>query len=216
MDEVRHRPKIFCVGPNKAGTKALHDFFLRNGIRSISMGGPRASRNLAQSFLRNLSAARPILEGFEEAEAFSDISWIDRRLHIDVSAFVDALIREHPEAYYIYNTRPLEPWIASRLSHFGGKFLKDFVRCYGVSEQRAEEMWREYFAAHRAKVEAAVSGIGGRLLVFDIASDDPRRIAEFLAPHYTVTHLELAQVNVASRRMPLMMRLRRIRARFVR
>ena len=209
------RPRIFCLGPNKSGTKSLHEFFMANGIRSVSMGGPRRSLNIAQSFLRNLSAARPILTGFEWAEAFSDISWIERRYYIDVSVFVDAIVQECPDSYFIYNTRDREAWINSRRKHFGGQFLRDFSRCYNLSHDESVEIWRQYFDRHRTHVETAVTAIRGRLLIFRVDRDPPEKLAAFLAPDYAVDPGLWNPKNVASYSMPLRVKFRRMREKFM-
>ncbi len=170
--DVRTRPPILCLGPNKTGTKSLHVLFSRSGIRSVSMGGPRRSKNLAKCFLRNSSAARPILEGFEESEAFSDISWLDSRVHIDVSAFVPQIVAQYPASA----RRMVE---FQKAPFLGGAFLRHFSKCYNVSVKETLEIWRRYYRQHRESVFRAVEAAGGNLLHFTLGQDDPSAIKEF-------------------------------------
>ncbi|MGF1552476.1 MAG: sulfotransferase [Paracoccaceae bacterium] len=207
------RPRILCLGPNKTGSKSLHRFFLANGIVSLSMGGPYPARNLARRMMRNVAEARPVLRGMEDVEAISDINWLQGRTILNEALFLDRLVAEHPDAYFVYNDRPIEEWLASRAAHHGGRYLRNYMHCYNVGRTTALASWRHYHTAYRARVIGAVDAVGGKLLVFTVGRDDPARLVEFLAPSYALDaslyghHRDSSEDTMAKR-------LRRLRSRF--
>ncbi|MGK7297313.1 MAG: sulfotransferase [Candidatus Wenzhouxiangella sp. M2_3B_020] len=207
------RPRIICLGPNKTGTKSLDRFFKANGVRSRSMGGPYPSGNLARRMLRNLAAARPVLHGMDGAEALSDINWLDGRTILNESVFLERLVIENPDSYFIYNDRPVEEWIASRVAHHGGRELRNYMRCYNVDRDQAIAMWREYHSSHRRRASEAIERIGGKFLVFRVGHDDPQILVDYLSESYKLD-ASLFGWHRESSEDSMRKRLRRLRARF--
>lgn len=207
------RSRILCVGPNKTGTTALSRFFEANGIRSITMGGPYRANNLAHRMLRNITAERPILHGLEHFEAFSDFNWMEKRYCLNEAVFLSRLVEEHPDAYFIYNTRDLDSWIESRRKHHGGRYLRNYMDCFHVDEPTALAMWRTYHEEYRERVLRTVGGVSGKLLEFNISTDKPERLVEFLKPDYEIDAAHWRHVGASSIDTP-MKRIRRLIARF--
>lgn len=206
------RPKIICLGANKSGTSSLQHFFRGNGIAAIHHGGPDRRRNIAQIMLRNASAARPLLTGLERFEAFSDISYNDGRISVDVAALAERLFSDYPDAYFIYNHRPREAWVQSRARHHGGHLLRNTQRAYGMDADGVLDMWRAYYDSHGARVRALAAGHGARFLDFAIGEDTPDALVAFLRPDYATDTAHWQKANAGARRT-WRSRLRQWRAR---
>ena len=207
------RPPILCLGANKSGTSSLQHFFTGNGIAAVHRGGADRRRNIAHVMLRNASAARPILTGLERFEAFSDISYNDGRVSIDVAAFAERLFADCPDGYFIYNHRPREAWVQSRARHHGGHLLRNTQRAYGMEQEAVLEMWRAYHDAHGARVRALAAASGARFLDFAVGTDPPEALVAFLRPDYDTDAVHWQKANTGATRT-LRNRVRQLRARF--
>jgi len=210
---MQARPKIICLGANKSGTSSLHHFFSGNGIAAVHRGGADRHRNIAQIMLRNASAARPLLTGLEHFEAFSDISYNDGRISIDVAAFAERLFADYSDACFVYNHRPREAWVQSRAKHHGGHLLRNTQRAYGMEAEAVLEMWRAYHAAHGARVRALAERHGARFLDFAVGATSPDALVSFLRPDYDTDTAYWHTANTGARRT-WRNRLRHWRARF--
>ena len=208
------RPKIFCIGPNKTGTTTIHHFFKGNGIQSVHFGGDRRSKNLAQIFVRNVSAAKPILTGVEQYDAFSDVTFVSSKIYLDMALFIDRISAEYPDAYYIYNYRPTEGWIDSRKKHYGGAFWRRYSNCYHFSQDDAVREWRAYAETRRTRDVEMLRAAGRRVIEFELGKDDPQAIVDFLSPHYD-TSLDFWQRHNVGATLTLRQRFYRFRARWI-
>ena len=61
--------KIFQIGFNKCGTRTIHRYLARNGVRSLHWDAGR----LAKRMYANLAEGRELLAGYEEFDAFTDM-----------------------------------------------------------------------------------------------------------------------------------------------
>ena len=178
-------PPIFCIGMNKCGTTSLHEMFRASGLRSVSSGHAKM-RPAAQTMFNNLSACRPLLTGLERFRAFSDINFLSPRVYLDAHVLFARLDRENPGAYFILNTRPKADWLRSRAEHVsprGRSFAERFAKAFEVKPEEVEAIWSEQWDRHHAAVREHFAGRDERFLEFDISSDDPERLATFLAPY---------------------------------
>ncbi len=189
----QQRPRIICIGPNKSGTTSLHHFFAGNGLRSVHHGGPDRRANIAHVMLRNASVARPLLTGLERFDALSDITFNDNRLSIDAAVFPERLMEEYPDACFIDNHRPRDPWVQSRARHFGGRVLNRACRSYGTTEAEVLDMWAAYHTAHGEKVRRAAAACGTKLLDFPRQRGRPRADRRIPAPRLRSGHVVLEQ-----------------------
>ena len=97
--------KIFQIGFNKCGTKTLHHYFCRNGLRGVHWDQGR----LAQRMFVNLARGNSLLEGYEQFDVFTDMEYLD-----DFGSYLEAyklfphLAAQYPNAVFILNTRNRE------------------------------------------------------------------------------------------------------------
>jgi hypothetical protein len=114
-DHENSLPFVFVIGFNKTGTTALHEFFERNGWPSIHWDKGDLARRMVANCLEN----RPILEGYDDRfRVFSDMAVQTDRIRIEANQLFPVLDRDYPSAYFIYNTRKVDDWIASRSANF--------------------------------------------------------------------------------------------------
>ncbi len=111
-------PKIFVLGDSRTGTLALHNFFLKQGLRSIHY------------YVGEAGISDPIHEAFElnEAAFLKYVADSRNRAFTDypTRSFFRALYDRYPDAYFILTYREsTERWLASMRS-FLGKFRLEF------------------------------------------------------------------------------------------
>lgn len=179
--------KIFCIGLNKCGTTTLHKFFLANGISSAHWQSAEKSQDwtrnsIARRLLANISAGRNVLAGMDRYIAYSDMTYLDASFYIEGSLFLERIVEQYPDSYYILNVRNEDRWIESRMNH--SDFAERARRALECSLQELEVIWREQFRQHRERALRHLQG--KRLLVFDIEKDDPQRIVDFLRKDYSL------------------------------
>jgi hypothetical protein len=197
---MKSRQRVFIVGHNKTGTRSIHQFLSRNRFRGVHWDNGR----LAESMARNLTRGRPLLESYDRYVVFSDmesVAWGDYgprptgpvappgRL-IYAYRWFRLVDRQEPGSLFIYNTRPLDDWLGSRLAHEEGRYAEACraalawrSRDPGFSLDDLRAHWSDEFHAH-ARLLREYFGDSPRLLEIDITSADAgERLAEFLERH---------------------------------
>ena len=198
------RPKVFQIGFNKCGTTSLHRFFERSGLRSVHWDGGY----LAPRMEDNIRAGRRAIAGYEEYDAFSELSYMCEHRVVEIGfQYLDVLLEQEPDARFVLNVRPVEKWIKSRLAmgddlpvrKDGFPVSVNETRCpasvsdclfkyapvercrryYGLADlDDVVDLWRNQWDQHVAAVERLAPA--GRLLVFDIERGDPVLLCDFL------------------------------------
>lgn len=184
-------PKIFVIGFNKCGTRSLDMMFRASGIRTIHHGSKLLpERNAALRMNSNIMMGRPILHGMENFTAFSDLCFYSDSVIIESSRLFRAMHREYPDAYFILNVRPVENWLTSRFNNSSNNPRDLAQRACSALRCTKEELrgiWRQQHDRHVEDVESYFAANNtASFLKFDIESDDPIRIRDFLAPHFTI------------------------------
>jgi len=195
------RPRFFQIGFNKCGTASLHRFFRLNGIASVHHDRGR----LAIAVDANLRAGRHVLSGYEDSEAFFDMSFLRPHIHVEIYKHWETILEQVPEARFILNLRNVDRWVESRLAMgawiewrweraargFGppwdapgglrlpvAPFEERYRLCHGLAgRDEVVAHWRQDWASHVARVKAGVPA--DRLLVFDIERDPPEKLCRF-------------------------------------
>lgn len=184
------RPKIFVIGFNKCGTKSLHHFFQENGYLSAHsitsfdkmLGGPP----LAKRMQINRQSGRPLLTGFSHYEVYSDMVYLTEKEFIEANGWFIELAEQYPDAFFIFNDRPVEKWISSRLQHEGGprgSFVMRYAKACGVSTEEAPNRWALEYAAHKDKVLAYFVA-HPRFMRFELEKHGPLDLCSFLRDHF--------------------------------
>ncbi len=163
--------KIFCIGLSKTGTRSLHDALLLLGFRSVHWGGPelqsavRRGPEMRAAVEAALRDGRPLLEGLDEADAYSDIEALSRNF--------DVLDRQYPGSKFILTVREIEPWLDSRQRHVEANLERRARGEYdGTFLTVDRDGWRHDMTSHVERVRAHFATRPADLLEIDIAAGD--------------------------------------------
>ena len=184
--KLKKEPKVFVIGFNKCGTKTLHRFFEKNGIASahcnyFPRGSSKIKTRLAKTMRDNIEGGRPILSGLEHYQVYSDLVALSDQELIEANQYFKQMQREHPDAFFIFNDRPLEDWIKSRIGHEGGpsgSFIGRSASALGVSREEVPDIWRQQYTEHKQAVLRHFNG-HDRFLHFELGRDEPEQLISF-------------------------------------
>lgn len=184
------QPKLFFIGFNKTGTKTLHSFFRDNGYLSVHSSSYMAQRlglpPIAKLMQQNQQKGLPLLAGLDHYDVYSDMISLTESELIEANGLFRELEAQNQGSYFVFNDRPVEKWIRSRLSHEGGprgSFVGRYARAFGIAETEAPERWRAHYQRHKAEVLDHFRG-KQRFMLFDIETGDPAELVRFLAPAF--------------------------------
>lgn len=195
-------PRIFQIGFNRCGTTTIIRFLQANGIKSLHWGRGTIGAGIHAAHLEK----RPLLTYVDGYQAYGDMEFVDvesnsrkfllkrpfRRLYANlpgdnlrpIYSFerFRELDAQYPRSRFILNTRNIDDWISSRI-----RFLKrGYFYCkhgdrFHQNQEGLNECWKQHWTEHLSEVREYFSGRPNSLLEFDLDSDGPERIAEFLS-----------------------------------
>lgn len=197
-------PKIFCIGLNKTGTTSLAHLLMGSNIPTADYRA-KDRPNIARTMYLNLGLGRPLLTGYEDFTAFSDMTFLTATVYLDGHRLFRQLDAEHPDSLMILTTRSKDRWLASRAAHVppkGPSLLDRFMRLTGEDEAGVRALWSAQWDRHHDEVRAHFKDQPQRLLEFDIEADAPERIERFLAPWYRIDLAAWGHHNATSARQP--------------
>tara|TARA_B100000676_G_scaffold141614_1_gene140302 strand:- start:70550 stop:71248 length:699 start_codon:yes stop_codon:yes gene_type:complete len=188
--------KIFQIGFNKCGTSSLYHFFKGNGIASVHWRWwhESAHKYVALEMKRNYENDRPLLEGMENFDFYSDMeSHLDGFdddsddyfpcVHAYINYFTE-LDKQYPNSKFILNRRNLIKWIKSRQSHVFGSgrtYLGSYMHHMKMTEEEVLTLWENQWNAHISNVLEYFKDRPNDLLVFNIEEDDATKIKDFFS-----------------------------------
>jgi hypothetical protein len=143
--------KIFQIDFNRCGTRTLHRYLRGNGVRSVHWDKGR----LARRIFCNLANGDPLLTGYQDFQAFSDMEFSDRAGLCCLEAYklFPYLAAQYPDGVFILNTRDRETWLRSRLHHGGGEYAARQRAHHNVrSEEELVKIWSADWDAHHRRV----------------------------------------------------------------
>ena len=185
--------KVFQIGFPKCGTKSIAKFFSINGIRSISWKKKQDS-----IFYSNLKSGVHLFKGIENYSVFTDSEFIRNEFSL-----IDQI---YPNSKFIYNIRPLNQWLNSRLNgkYAGGiqpidaLYNKTYREYYSItSDHQFLELCKYEWLYHKSRIERYFVGKNAtKLLIFDIENDSTKKIVDFL-PEFTFTNLKFPKENTS-------------------
>ncbi|WP_108883337.1 sulfotransferase [Anderseniella sp. Alg231-50] len=182
-------PKIFLIGYNKCGTKTFHDFFRKNGLRSLHFRkkyGPFKGAHLARSMEENSKSGKNILDGVSRYQVYSDMVYVDNDTAIEANKFFRELDSHYPGSHFIFNDRPVEDWIRSRINHVGGpynSFIERWQNATGLSREAVIDFWRTEYFQHKKQVLEYFQGRPD-FMHFDLTRHSVSDLVSFLSPAY--------------------------------
>lgn len=154
-----HCNRIFNIGLNRAGTTSLTEALTLLGIRAVhhKHDGVR----LYDIMRDNVRARRPVLEGLDMYDAFSDFGGRD---------FYRFLDRQYPYSKFILTTRELESWLDSRERKVARNLASPHYHYSFKAVDRPG--WIKHRAKYLADLEHYFARRGGDFLVIDIPAGD--------------------------------------------
>lgn len=198
----RQMRKIFVIGFNRCGLTSMASMFRAAGIRTLHYRADDDDMILGSQISANLSTGRQILAGLNRFTAFLDFSFVCDWITFEGNRFFWQLHAEHPDAYFILNTRPLENWVTSRAEYLDGRYVEAYALALGFSPIKTQQTWRKQYLAHLQDVDEHFKDIEGSLLVFDIESDDPQVLCDFLAEDYELEASDWMPLNTSRDEQP--------------
>jgi hypothetical protein len=161
MDGDR-RPRIFCVGLNKTGTRSLHEALEILGYRSLHHGGLETMEGVERAVWEQ----KPLLAYLDQSyDAFSDILGLTYDFYLaDV---------QYPGSRFILTTRDLDGWLESRRRHVernqqaaaGGEYTAGFVEVN-------LEAWKSEYVRHHSHVHGYFADRPEDLLVYNLVGGE--------------------------------------------
>jgi len=181
-------PFVFCIGFNKCGTTTIFNFFRGNGFPSVHNAGGR----LAIQMLNNSLQRRRIMAGFDEKyRCFSDMVWVNDRIALEGNWYFRLMDRDYPGSRFIYNTRDMDKWLASKYKWIGpaGSYLERYKL---ILNTRNDDDVIEYWRSRRLLFEKEMFAYfkdRKDLLVLDIEQPGcPEAISHFLGMELDPSH----------------------------
>ncbi len=171
-EQMDSLPYIFIIGFNKTATRSLHHFFKGNGFPGVHWDWGK----LALAMQQNLIEEKKIFAGYDDRyRVFSDMTFANYSIHIEANEHFRIMDRDYPGSYFIYNTRNMENWLASRINHNAGEEHSLAARSRSIyntdDEARLKDIWRARRQRFEQDVRDYFSG-RGRFLEIDVEKDD--------------------------------------------
>lgn len=186
------KAKVFQIGFNKCGTRSMYQMFRKSGLAAMHWD----KGEVGHAIRYNLVTGRRPLEGQEDFIFYSDMMGPRGQPVFEGHLYYKALYDAYPDALFILNTRNVDNWIKSRMRH--PDFVVRFNRGYGLEGSEAvETLWREMWDAHHREVREFFADKPGQLLEFDIETQGPEVIADFVKDHYKLDTTHYGHIGKA-------------------
>lgn len=175
---MKNTKKIFQIGFNKCGTGSLHKFLLKNNINSVHF----KRGEIARTIFKNYNSGEPLLTGLDDYQAFTDMEWVTHECELSVGTdLYKELYQEYPDAVFILNTRNIDKWLKSRISHNGGSYLSRYRSILDLPKDNIIEHWRERYLKHISDVELFFSdNKDANFIHWKIDDCENHQLADFL------------------------------------
>jgi len=173
--------KIFQIGFNKCGTRTIHNFFLRNGVKSAHWENNKLADTIHKNYNNNL----PLLTGIDKYTVYTDMENVDTQIYAHILYYKE-LDRQYPNSKFILNIRDRDKWITSRLNHNNlksGKYLITTMNYYDYTEEQVINMWINDWENHIRDVKDYFKDRPNDLLIFDIEEDNVSKLVKFFSPY---------------------------------
>ena len=135
----------------------------------------------------NLSSGRKVFDGVEDYVFYSDLIYSTPTETYEGATAFREILRDYPDTILILNFRDREQWIASRLKHGHGEFMRREMNARGLENQDdLVAQWRSEWDSHLASVRGFMASNPAQLIEFDIDRDEAAKLSEKL-PDYNLT-----------------------------
>lgn len=182
---IPNKSRVVQIGFNKTGTTSLGRFFKQNGyvVRSIGM---------VEKIKRNLQSGRHAFAGLPHFDLAQDLEDHGRGTYI--YQHYEEIFHQYPGYYYILTTRSCEKWIASRLRHHGGRYVRRAMRHTGIFDlDKLCNYWREEFYDYHLRVTRFFCG-RPNFYVHSLECINTESLARFLEKDFYFHNLEYPKI----------------------
>ena len=174
--------KIFIIGFNKTATRAFHNLFKASNIKSVHWD----NGDLAKKIVDNHKSDKPLLNGYEEYQAFSDMEFVSKTLTLyPHRTLFKKLHHCYPGSYFILNTRNVYDWIESRKAHADGLYLSLCMKANDLTEEELTALWLEEYYFHCNEAIQFFKGYR-KFISLDIERFEPEVLKSFLCEDFDI------------------------------
>lgn len=195
--------KVFQIGFSKCGTVTLADFFNQNGIASIHHDFGK----LAMSMYHNWRAGKPLIdEEYQDFYLYTDMERMYGTPPVNVGMLMfKELDKQYPGSKFILNTRDKQAWLQSRAVHplsatNSTTLLEINMKNLNMSKEEVLALWAKEWDDHHAAVKQYFKNRPQDLIVFNIETDPPQKLAEFFKENFYLDTSKYTHKNKTSDR----------------
>lgn len=137
--------KVFCIGLNKTGTTSLMIGLQKMGYKVCDGLNRQWSDVKTKEELKEKA-----FELIAQFDAFEDLPW---------GLFTEDILRDFPNAKFIYSYREVNSWWNSFYGHFKEMDIAHHEIIFGYSNPEGKEKeHKEFFVKHQNKIRTIFSG----------------------------------------------------------
>ncbi len=167
---------IIQLGFNKTGTSSLARYFKDSGYKVIG------NASVASQIHSNIQEKNLPFMGLE-FDLAQDLE--DHKHGIYSYNYYREFHEAYPHAKFILTTRSCEKWIASRLKHNGGRYVRRAMRNYSIDNlKQLVDIWRKDFYIYHYNVTSYFEG-KDCFFVHPLEALNIPNLIDFLGPGYT-------------------------------
>lgn len=170
--------KIFQIGFNKCGTRTIHNFFSRHGIKSAHWENNKLADTIHKNYYSNL----PLLTGIDKYKVYTDMENVHTQIYAHILYYKE-LDQQYPNSKFILNIRDRDKWIKSRLNHSSGKYLRITMNYHNYTEEQVIDMWINDWENHIRDIKDYFKDRPNDLLIFNIEEDEVSKLVKFFSPY---------------------------------
>ena len=189
-DKILSKRKTFVIGFNKLTSYILHDFFMKNKIKSINSD----NNNLVELFNQNISNGKKLLENgrtknillnsnceYEEASFFSDIIHNNQSIE-----YYQLLYEQYPNSKFILNLPNLKDLSINKIKTYFTGFI--------IEKNETVLSWIKKYENKMNEIKIFFKDKENSLLIFNIEKDRISKIIKFLDNYYLLDR-KLFEIN---------------------
>ena len=185
---------IIQIGFNKTGTSSLARYFKINGYKVIG------NASVASRIHNNIIEKRLPFNGLD-FDLAQDLE--NHKLGIYSYNYFREFHESYPQAKFILTTRSCEKWIASRLKHNGGRYVRRAMRNHSIANlSKLIDIWRKDFYSYHYSVTSYFED-KDCLFVHPLEALNVSKLVDFLGSSYSFKSTEYPTVLTGRSKTPI-------------
>ena len=174
---------------NKMATTSFHELFKASGYKSWHYSCmdevTREPLMLAQQMGQNVDENKYVMSSVDHAQVYSDLFFHREYAWVDGVKWFQRIYNEHPDSYFILQTREMEAWLESKCRHKDGDYMR---RCCEYHDLEHDEML-EWFRNDREEHEDTVRSFFtnkkyANFLEWNLTTDPISKFIDFVRPDF--------------------------------